>query len=141
MTRSWIVVANSARARIFSAKGMQAPLNPVLTLINEEARLHDRDLASDRAGQAGGHHAMGQSESPKAHALHGFAKLVAGCLEDGRKDGQYEQVSIIAAPEFLGLLRKEMSDASAKLILETVAKDVVDADEGTFRSYLTAYAK
>ena len=46
-----IVVADSARARIFSIDCAMALLNPLDQLVYPESRLHDEDMKSDKPGR------------------------------------------------------------------------------------------
>ena len=46
----WIVVADSARARIFEAHKKSRAVSEIAGLINPNSRLPERELVSDRGG-------------------------------------------------------------------------------------------
>ena len=52
MSQAWIVVADSARARIFEADSHSGSCSEVADLTHPASRAHERDLASDRPGRA-----------------------------------------------------------------------------------------
>ncbi|MCW8920233.1 MAG: host attachment protein, partial [Sedimenticola sp.] len=51
MNAAWVVVADTSRARIFSAENAFSPLVEIQTLDHPEARLHPGDLVSDKSGR------------------------------------------------------------------------------------------
>ncbi|MES9844878.1 MAG: host attachment protein, partial [Candidatus Sedimenticola sp. 6PFRAG5] len=51
MSAAWIVVADTSRARIFSADKPASSLVEIQTLAHPESRLHEGDLVSDKAGR------------------------------------------------------------------------------------------
>ena len=63
MWKTWVVVAESSRAKIYGMKNLRTPLVELDDLIHPEGRLHARDLTSSRPGRAydisgRGRHAM-----------------------------------------------------------------------------------
>jgi len=60
MKLTWILVADSTRARIFTADTPSSPLEEIEDFSHTEGRLHDREITSDLPGKiksagAGGH--------------------------------------------------------------------------------------
>lgn len=141
MPKAWIVVADAARARIFSADSPIAALQPVHDLISPEARLHERDLGSDRPGRVydiggEGRHAADAPTSPKQHEAARFAGSVADELERGRLDNAYDRLVLVAEPRFLGLIRKAVKSGVARLVTLEIDKDLSKADPKDIRSSL-----
>lgn len=132
---AWIVVADSARARFFSVDSPTAPLTPIEHLVHPESRLHDRDLTSDRPGRSfdsegEGRHATGTSVSPKEQESIRFARTVADHLEQGRREGNYDRLIVVADPRFLGELRDAVGTEIEKLVSLELNKDLTkEADE------------
>ena len=138
---AWIVVADSARARIFSVDGATAPLAPIDHLLHPESRLHDRDLRSDRPGRSfdsegEGRHSTGTPVSPKQQESLRFAKTVADHLEQGRLDGSYDHLNIVADPRFLGALRDAVSTEVEKLVSLELNKDLSKVADEEIRRHL-----
>ena len=131
MKDTWILVANSERARMFSVaeKKEGRSLQEVKELMHPASRRHDRELTTDRPGrtfnsEGPGRHAMSEQVSPKEHEAWKFCKEVADELESARTKDQYHELVVVAAPEFLGQLRKSMSPSTARMITQELAKDV-----------------
>lgn len=132
---SWIVAANSGRARIFMQTGRNAPLEEIDDLINNGARLRTAETESDTLGQFAASksgHSTGQAtqpngyepeQSPQEHQTELFARNVAGILLKARNDGRYGQLCLVAAPEFLGVLRKVMNAGLQSLVTAEINKD------------------
>lgn len=139
--KHWVVVASRERARFFAGPGLQAPLEEVSEVINTEARLQEQDLNTDRLGKnrddGPGAHGYGVRDTAVKRSAMDFARDVVDQIDKARITGAFEQLSVIAAPEFLGMLRKCYPSALEKLVIEEVAKDVADSDEKTIRSNLT----
>jgi len=138
---AWIIVADAARARIFSTGGTQGSLQPREQLVSPEARLHNRDLKSDRTGSTyeshgDGRHATGPNTSPKEQEAVRFAKLIAEHLELARVNSGFDRLVLVAAPHFLGLLRKSITPELAKLVSIEIDKDFSKADADDIRKHL-----
>lgn len=130
----WIVVANEATAEIYARATRHGSLEKILTFHNDAARGREAELASDREGRSfdshgQGRHAMTREKSgPKRHAAEAFAREVAARLEKGLHDGHCAGYALIAAPRFLGMLRKELGGPGMPEPLLTMDKDVVGRD-------------
>lgn len=141
MSDAWILVADAARARIFSADSPRADLQPVEQLVSPEARLHERDLSSDRPGRAfdsfgEGRHATDTSTSPKEQEAIRFAHEVVDHLEQGRVANRFDRLILVAEPHFLGLLRKAIKPALEQTITAEINKDLTKAGEREIREHL-----
>ena len=141
---SWILVADSAHARIFNAETAKSALSEVESMIHPEAQQHERELTSDLPGrQAGGaadsHHSVGGKTDAKEHEAVEFAKELCKHLEEAQNAQKFSQLIVVAAPHFLGHLRKEMNSNVAKLITLEIDKDIVKQDADAFRSHLPTY--
>ena len=141
MKYAWIVVADSARARILSAVDPGSALKPVEQLVSPASRMHERDLTSDKPGRAfdsagKGRHATSSSKSAKEQIAINFAREVADHLEKGRIDNQYQRLVMVADPKFLGLLMKSLSDPAQKLVSLKLDKDLSKLSEEEIRERL-----
>ena len=140
MSTTWVLVADSSRARIFTAKTSTSELQEIETLAHPEGRLHDQDISSDSPGKdsangAGGH-AYQDETTAKEQELVYFAKRVAGHLNDGHKANKFHRLAIVAAPAFLGELRHQLSSQLNKLICFDLNKNITLLSADEIRSYL-----
>ncbi len=143
MQKKWVVVAESSRARIFETMGFNQPLREIQDLAHPEGRLPARELKSDRParivrGRRQEHHQVSPQVEPKRQEAILFARQIADCLESAAVKGEYEELILIAAPEFLGVLRESLSPVAEKRVVKTVNKNIVHQDEAAIREYVAA---
>lgn len=135
MKKTWILVADSANARIFEADAIHGPLKEIRDLANSEAHLMNRDLDSDGPGKGSGgggeHHAMDTTSNSKDHEIEGFARYVVHELDAARKQNLFEQVIFVAAPSFLGLMREMVSGPLSDMVVYELDKNLgkLDSEE------------
>lgn len=143
MGNIWVTVADSSRARIFQAKSPSAPLEELTALSHPAARLHEGDLTTDRSGRdangASGTHGLGTEDQAKEEEAARFAGLVCETLEASRKKGSFNKLYIVAAPAFLGLLRKHRSNSVKQIIAQELPKNISTLDVKAIRSHLPEY--
>ncbi|WP_295384093.1 host attachment protein [uncultured Thiodictyon sp.] len=138
---TWILVADKSRARIFAADKAASPLHEVRTLTSPEARLHEGDLVSDRAGQDRNPsvigHGLNSENRPHKHDIaERFAAQVCEALEDARNQGLFRKLYVIAAPAFLGMLRHHQSPTLRQLIAAEIDKSLAGLDPAAIRKAL-----
>lgn len=141
MKANWVLVADSSRARFFSMQGAQAELQEFEDDIHPGSRQHDRNITSDLPGKdsgvagAGGH-AYQEQTDPKEYESMAFAKELASHLEEAHNGGEYGQLMIVAAPAFLGELRKQMSDQVKQTVSFELDKNLTTHSAEDIRSHL-----
>ena len=136
MKSIWIVVAESARARIFSMSGVKGKLQEVADLSHPESRLHARELSSDLPGRTfdshgEGRHGMEQATDPKEQEARTFAVEIARHVNQGHHDGSFDSLILVAPPKFLGRLRPELSKTTREALIGELDKNLVEADKKT----------
>lgn len=132
----WVLVADESRARILQWPGRGHDLEPVDELTDAAARADRADLRRDAYGRrAGGDPRMGGNATSSAgeDELHleaaGFARRVAQWLADAQQKGRFEALRIVAAPRFLGLLRKALPPSVAQRVTEDAPQDLVQLNQ------------
>lgn len=144
MATAWVVVADATRARILSAEKPASELKELHTLTHPAARLHEGDLTSDRPGRdrngsTSGSHDVGHTTDAKQEEAIRFAGKVNEAVESGRAAGKFKKLYVIAAPSFLGLLRKSYSSATRQLIAGEIDKNVATSDLTKIRKQLPEF--
>jgi protein required for attachment to host cells len=140
----WVLVADNSRARFFTADKPSSPLTETQDLTNPEARLHEGDLVSDKTGRdrnpsSGNIHGFGAETSHKQESADRFALSVCDALEGARSVGAFHKLYILAAPAFLGLLRKHQSASLKPCIAAEIDKNLATQDPATIRKHLPEY--
>jgi len=144
MVMTWVLAADSSRARVYAADKPNSPLNEVESFEHPEGRMHEQELTSDLPGRAFdsggmGRHAMGQSVAPKQQEALNFAKSLVDCLENSHRKGDFAQLYVVAPPAFLGLLREHYSPTLSTAVKQEVSKNVSMMAAQEVRTHLPEY--
>jgi protein required for attachment to host cells len=140
MAITWVLVAESSRAKFFEVDSPKGALKEIDDMIHPASSMHEQKITSDLPGRGydgkGGHHKMEEPTSIKEHEQEEFAKQVCDKLESGRVDNKYHKLVIVAAPHFLGYLRKCMGSEVQKLVAEEINKNIVQLKNEDIRQHL-----
>ncbi len=143
MKLTWILVADSTRARIFTADTPSSELQEIEGLTHNEGRLHDRELTTDLPGRIkssdGSGHALEQPTDPKKHEADNFAHQLAQHLETAHNANQFKRLLIVANPTFLGLLRNCLSEQIKKQICFELDKNFTLESPAEIRKHLPEF--
>jgi protein required for attachment to host cells len=140
MSKHWIVVADRSKARIFTVDEPHGALQEVETLDHPEGRDHARDVNADRQGRAfdssgQGRHAMGTSVEPMEQDAIRFSKEVSEHLKAACHDGRCNRLLLVAGPDFLGLLRKQLN-IQPDVRIQEIEKNLCHFDAREIRGHL-----
>ena len=138
MPTTWIVAADSSRARVLQVADREPKLVEVEDLLNPQARLQDRDLQTDAEPRFSGHGGVGkpgaartsgpasdrEAQGAVEHSVKTFAKEIGRYLGEARTQHRYDELVLVAPPKFLGALRQELDTEVAKLVVEELPKDL-----------------
>jgi len=130
MNTVWVLVANQAEARIYSADRIPGNLTLVETLIHEEGAAHARDLTSDAPGRVhdrmgSTRHSMESDTGVKEEGRRRFVKEMVGRLESAHFHGDFDRLVLLAAPAVLGVIRKTLTSKLIKAVIKEIPKDVI----------------
>src|SRR6266853_1946887 len=117
-TTTWIIAADSSRARILQVTDRKPHLDEIEDLLNPEG--HPRFIGHPGAGPGSDR----EETSATEHATELFAKRVGEYLDKARTAHKYDRLQLIAPPKFLGQLRKELGREVQKLVAEELPKDL-----------------
>lgn len=130
---TWVVVADSGRARLFIVDEHVTGLIPAeLSELSVEVHHHARDLKSDHPGRSfssaggGARHAIEPHHDYHKLEKHNFAAAVAHALNRAYASGEFNQLVLVVPPRTLGVLRKMLGD-SVQARMQVIAKDLTKA--------------
>lgn len=133
MSTTWILVANSARARLFENTGIGKGLKLLTEFEHPQSRQKGSELVSDRAGfmqsSGNGHGARQPAMDPKQNEAEHFAQEIAHNLEAGRGQNKYERLILVAGSPFMGTLKSRLPDPVMGLTSDTIEKDYTSVNE------------
>ncbi len=143
--RTFVLVANASRARLFEREQGTG----VLTLVEErehpESRAKNADLVSDKPGRTfpGSTHTeragMEEPTIPKRHEAEVFARELADDLSRRHNEHTIGELVITAPPGFLGMLRGALGTHSNKVsdrVMLWLDKDYTQQDPRTIAERL-----
>ena len=135
MTATCIVSANAGRARIFLQSRSSDALQEINDMVSPEARQREGEMETDDLGQRAAsksRHSVGQptqpsgyqpNQTPAQHAAELFARDVARFLVEAHDQGRFARLCLVASPEFLGVLRREVAPKLQSAVSLEIDKD------------------
>ena len=140
MDPTWILVADEARARLFTVERPRGPLIEHEDLVNPPERLRDSELGSDDAGRGSGsggqRHRLDPRETIREGYVRNFTRDIAQRLKQARLQGEMTRLYLVAAPHMLGALRAALDRATADCVVDTINKDLVQLRSDDLRRHL-----
>lgn len=138
-TTTWVLVADEAIARVLERPEGDGDLVAVEELTDPAAHRREGELAEQgpqgrrTGGGAAGHgagsgraHAMAPAGDSERHLeAQAFARRVADRLATLLAQHRYDTLHVVAAPRFLGYLRRVWSSQVEKAVASTLDKDLV----------------
>jgi protein required for attachment to host cells len=130
----WVVVANSARARVFRADRRERALELVREENYDSARIKGEDLLADRPGRtfdsAGqGRHAKEPRTDPKEVEKQKFAHHLAETLTSDADEHRFASLVLVTPPKLLGELRRLLPERVRGLVTVEMDKDLTQVSE------------
>lgn len=146
MSRLRIVVADQAEAVFYDTPFLPGHLRETSRVRDVAAHLHERDLASDRPGRThapmgkGSRHAFGPEPHLRKQEAERFARLIARMLDEARNKDEFDELILVAAAPFLGMMRRELSRLTADRVMHVIPKDLVHGPVSDLERHLEALA-
>lgn len=116
--RTWILVADSAHARLFLSYPGQPGWFELRTFEHPAGRAKGPELLDSPP-------AMEPGKLPKDFAAEVFARELAKYLDLESAKNSFERLVLVAPPKFLGMLRENLSKQADAKLAEAVNKDLV----------------
>lgn len=128
-TKTWIVIADGARARIVINDGPGHGLHEVEGMEFSADHSATHDIVSDSQGRSFSSHGHGRSaiesrSDPHRQLKDKFAHRLAAVLAAKLSDKAYDRLVIVATPVTLGDLRAALPDHVRAVVIGEVAQDL-----------------
>lgn len=141
MANTWVLVADSSIAHIYSTRSVSGPLTLVDSFSHPESRAKPVDVYADapgrsRDGTGAGRHAVDGRGSLHAEEAQRFARELAERLYAGQHGQDFSRLIIMAPPAFLGALRGVLPKPVAGLVTAEVPKNLVGQDVAAIEEHL-----
>lgn len=144
MQTTWIVAADSSRARIFEVHGNKEHLQEIQDFANPAGRSRTSEIESDKRGHffatPEATHGEGDSYQPRVEAVEHetemFSKQISEFLDHACNEHRYDKLCLIAYPKLLGMMRKNLSKETQRLVEDEVSKDISWKDTREIEDYV-----
>lgn len=141
--RTWVLIADGARARILENTGPGHGLSPVEGMVFQGDHAATHDLVSDREGRSYSSHGPGRSavqsrSDPHRELKSSFAHHLADVLAGALEQKSFDRLIIAASPVTLGDLRAAMSDHVRAKVSGEVAHDLTKIPNNDVADHLKA---
>ncbi|MFO7535261.1 MAG: host attachment protein [Kiritimatiellia bacterium] len=138
---TWIVVADSARALIFSPIPESRKLRLVREMHHPESRQHIHDMVTDHPGfmfESVGNvrRGMAAQTNPKVVEKKRFSRQLAEELDAARTHNRMGRLILVAEPRFLGDLRGQLSSPTSRMVVLEIAKNLTQLTPREIQSHL-----
>ena len=136
MSATWVVVADEAIARFLEVPDDGGDLREVDQITDAAAHADRADLRRDAYGRRGSTitSSAGEDELHKEADL--FARRVAERLAEAQQKHRYDELRVVAAPRFLGYLRKALPKQVSDAVVDELDKDLVQLDMRSLTQHL-----
>lgn len=153
MRTTWIVSANASRARFFSEADPRKPLDEIEVMVNDAVRLKTAETETDRLGPTAATqsiHNTGDAlpnktyephQTPKEHQTELFAKSICQFLLQGFHQGRFQQLVLVASPQFLGALRTALDPQLKPLVALEINHDYTRFGKNDMRAQMAQHQK
>lgn len=141
-TNTWIILANSSRAKIFRWVH-HSKIEVIAVLDHPESRYLNQEFNSDAPGRTfdkGGitKHSYQPETEPKHEESEKFAKTLAHYLLKALEKGDYYRIYLLASPTFLGLLNRHLDKNVQDTIFAKIPKDITEFSSADIEHYLAS---
>ncbi len=138
--KTWFLVADGAKARLFESYGPNAAFTMQEEWRNDEARTPDRDLrrappVRGRTIGTGAPFAIASRSSPHVKAEETFLAARTQSINGAHKKRAFDQLVICAPPAALGILRKRLATEVNAAIIGVIGKDLTNTTEADLQAY------
>lgn len=122
--KHWYLVANRADAQIYEGM-LNGGFHFLRRYRNPRARLHAQDLAEDKRAftDSRARHGYEPGAAAREAAAARFARRIAASLDRASSRHEFTDLVIVAEPQFLGLMNKELSKQVRRQVRREVARD------------------
>ncbi|MCC5793386.1 MAG: host attachment protein [Chromatiales bacterium] len=141
MADTWVLVADSSAAHVYSGKHLRAPLKRIESMEHEASRQRGVELMSDAPGRVHnrfgpGRHSLDPREQIRSEEAQRFARDLAARLASAHHEGRFDRLVIMAAPAFLGVLRTVLAKPLLDVLVAEVPKNLVDHDVADVEAHI-----
>jgi protein required for attachment to host cells len=139
-TRTWIVLADAASARMYAPQANGRDWTLAAELDHPQGRAKESELGRDKPGrvkQSSGQRSAMEPPTPRKKVeMEKFARQIAQALDEALVRNAYDRLVLVAPPAFVGVLRGTLAERVAQRISATIEKDYLHLEPSELRERL-----
>lgn len=127
MSKTWVVVAESSRAKIYEVEltDSKKTLKELMGLTHSVSRSHKKQLSGNLQKESRHSLLTSSLDTHKGHERIEFARTIGEHLNDARNKGKFNKLILMSPPKFLGDLRKNLGNETNKFVVSEIDKNLV----------------
>lgn len=138
-TRTWILIADSGRARVLENTGPGKGLHEVSAMASSADLPRTHDIVTDRQSRAQessspARHAIEPKSDPREQLKEHHLEEIADRLD--RSVASYDRLVLVAPPQALGVLRKALSERVKALVTGELGKDLTKTPDHELAAHI-----
>ncbi len=140
--RLYYVIADGGRARLVE-RDDDGAFRTLSSFVSTELHASAHELGRDRPTRVkesanSARHAVEPRQDPHEAAKADFIRTIAAELGALLKQGQFDQLMLVAPPGVIGELKGALSDVTAKTVVKELHKDLTKIPDHDLTPHLTA---
>jgi protein required for attachment to host cells len=145
-TRTWVLIADAARARVFETRGKGTGLTMVSGMTFDAELAPSHMLGTDRPGRSfesvgSTRHAMESPSDPHREQKRQFARHVAHAVEERQAANSFDRLVVVAPAVTMGDLRAALSDKVMAAVIAELAADLTNTPVSELPAHLAAHIR
>ncbi len=127
MSKTWVVVAESSRAKIYEVEKSKSKrtLIELTGFTHSIIRNHQHKLTGKQQKASRHSQRVGSLDNHRDHERSTFARSIGEHLNTARNEGKFSQLILMSPPKFLGDLRKNLGHETNKYVISEIDKNLV----------------
>jgi protein required for attachment to host cells len=142
--RTWVLIADAARARVFETRGKGTGLAVVPDMSLDADLAPSHELGTDRPGRSfdsvgSGRHAMESPSDLHREQKRQFARRIADALDQRLATKAFDRLVLVAPPVTMGDLRAVLSDKTRAAVTAEAVADLTNTPVSELPAHLAAH--
>ncbi|MBO0764879.1 MAG: host attachment protein [Hyphomicrobiaceae bacterium] len=142
--RTWVLIADAARARVFETRGRGTGLTAVADMVLDAELAPSREIGTDRPGRSfesvgGMRHALESPSDPHREQKRQFARRIADAVEARQAARSFDRLVVVAPPVTMGDLRAVLADKVKAAVSAEVVADLTNTPVSALPAHLAEH--
>ncbi len=142
--RTWVLIADAARARVFETKGKGAGLMVVEDMSFDAQLAPSHEIGSDRPGRSfesvgSTRHAMESPADPHREQKRQFARRIADAVEQRQAAKSFDRLVLVAPAVTMGDLRAMLPDKVRAVVAAELVADLTNTPMSELPAHLAPH--